>query len=114
MALEDTLWKLDIYENKKGNLVSLLPDTEITAHFRGGIMGGSIACAHYSGNYEGNGNTITISNLEIVLSDCWPGSQDSNFLTALLSAESFEIHGNTMWMINDGGKVVLVFSAHTD
>ena len=109
-TLEDTLWKLDLYANQKGNLVSLLPDTEITAQFSGGVLSGKGNCYDYSGNYEVNGNTISIRNIEMVLGDCWPSSQDSDYWMALSSVRSYEIHGNILEMINAEGKVISIYS----
>ena len=60
--MEDTTWKLESY-GEKGNLKTLVKDTEITAEFKSaeGQVGGSAGCNNYFGGYEINNNELTIN-----------------------------------------------------
>ncbi|UCC64504.1 MAG: META domain-containing protein, partial [Anaerolineae bacterium] len=46
-SLEGTLWKLDAYLNSQGELVSLLPDSEVRAKFQDGQVTGNAGCNSY-------------------------------------------------------------------
>ena len=46
----------------------------------------------------------------MVLGDCWPSSQDSDYWMALSTVRSYEIHGNILEMINAEGKVISIYS----
>ncbi|KYK35859.1 MAG: META domain-containing protein [Theionarchaea archaeon] len=113
--LEGTLWKLDSYVNSDGNVVSVLPNTKITAQFQGGTVGGSAGCNTYSGDYTINGNAITIGPLSSTRMYCTVPvgimEQEYDYLTALESATGYEIEGNTMEMTNADGDVILIFAA---
>lgn len=115
VELEGTLWKLDSYVNNVGNLVSVLPNTEITAQFQNGKVGGSGGCNNYFGDYNISGNAITIGALSSTLMLCtMPDgimAQEGNYLAALQSAASYEIKGNRLVITNAVGDVILVFTA---
>jgi len=114
MTLEDRVWKLDSYVNDAGNLVNLLPDTEITAQFSGGVVGGSAGCNSYSAEYEVHGSAITIGHSRMTLMYCYPEevmNQEQDYISALQEATNYKIKGNTLEMTNADGKVILVFTA---
>jgi heat shock protein HslJ len=115
VELEGTVWNLDTYRNSQGSLVSLLQNTEITAQFQNGTVGGSSGCNSYSGDYTISGNTITIGPLSITLMYCtMPNgimAQEGDYIAALKSAKGYKINGNTLILTNAVGDVVLVFTA---
>jgi heat shock protein HslJ len=113
--LEGTIWNLDSYMDDKGELVSVLPATEITAQFQDGRVGGSAGCNSYFGSYHINGNTITIGPLSSTLMFCGEPEglmkQETNYLAALRSAAHYEITGSKLEMTNADGVLILVFTA---
>jgi heat shock protein HslJ len=115
VPLEGTLWNLDSYMNDRGELVSVLPATEVTAQFQDGRVGGSAGCNSYFGSYHVNGNTITIGPLSSTLMFCGEPEglmkQETNYLAALRSATHYEITGSKLEMTNTDGVLILVFTA---
>ena len=114
-GLEGTLWKLDSYVDSGGIMVTVLPNTGITAQFQNGKVGGSGGCNNYFGDYNISGNAITIGALSSTLMLCtMPDgimTQEGNYLAALQSAASYEIKGNRLVITNAVGDVILVFTA---
>jgi heat shock protein HslJ len=66
------LWNWDSYMNSAGNLVSKLPDTEVTIQFKNGELLGDAGCNTYFGDYTINGTAITIGTLTMTLMYCTP------------------------------------------
>jgi len=60
-SIEDITWKLESY-GEKGNLQTVIQDTETTIEFRSaeGKIAGSGGCNSYFGGYEINKNELTI------------------------------------------------------
>jgi heat shock protein HslJ len=115
VEFEGTVWNLDTYRNSQGSLVGVLQNTEITAQFQNGTVGGSSGCNSYSGDYTISGNALTIGALSITLMYCtMPNgvmAQEGDYIAALKSVTSYRINGNTLIMTNAAGDVVLVFTA---
>lgn len=113
--LEGTQWDLDSYMDKEGTLVTILPNTEITAKFQGGIVNGSSGCNSYTGAYGYKDNTIMIDTLAVTEMYCAEPEgimeQEYDYLTALRLAKNFKIKGSTLEMTNADGTVILVFTA---
>jgi heat shock protein HslJ len=112
--LEGTLWELDSYMNSAGNLVTVLPDTEVTAQFENGQVKGSGGCNNYWGDYTVNGDAITIGLITKNQMYCFPdeiNGQEEDYLAALQSATGYDISGSNLKMTNAGGDVVLIFTA---
>ena len=113
--LEGKLWKLDSYVNSDGNMVSVLPNTEITAQFQSDTVGGSAGCNVYGGDSTISGNAITISSIFTTEAYCYEPAgimeQEYDYLAALESAAGYEIEGSTMEITNADGDVILIFTA---
>ncbi len=113
-VLEGKTWKLDSYVNSEGNMVNILPDTEITARFEGGKVGGSAGCNSYFGSYTISGNSISIGTLTTTLMYCFPPEkmkQEMDYTAALKSATGFKVKGNTLVMTNAKRVEILIFTA---
>ncbi len=116
LNLENTSWKLDSYVNNAGNLVNVLPDTDITAEFQDGEIGGNSGCNNYFGTYEISGcNEIIMGPFNVTLMFCSVPAgimkQEQDYLAALESAAHYSINGNTLVITNAAGEVILVFIA---
>ena len=98
--LEDTRWLLVSY-GEPGNLKDVLPDAEPTARFDSETkeVGGSGGCNTYFGEYELEGNNLTMIG-PFAVTEMWCGDeigeQESDYLDILLAADSFEVDGDTL------------------
>jgi heat shock protein HslJ len=111
--LEGTPWRLDSYVNAQGESVGVLPDTEITAQFEAGEIGGSAGCNRYFGSYEVEGDKLTIGPLASTEMYCYPDEvmdQEMAYLAALGGAASYLVEGDRLEIADSAGLTVLVFA----
>jgi len=104
---------LDAYVNSQGDLVSVLPDTEITAEFQDGQVAGNAGCNNYFGPYEGSGNSLTVGLLGATQMYCASEAlmaQEGEYLAALQSAASYQIKDGKLQIANADREIVLTFS----
>ena len=109
--LEGTRWSLVSYVNKEGELVSVLPDAEITLMFESGEVKGSAGCNSYFGPYEVDDGQMTIGLLGATQMMC-PGpimQQEAAYLAALQSTASYQVEGDRLEIADSSGKTILVF-----
>ena len=112
-SLEEALWKLDSYLNSQGDLVSVLPDTEVTAKFQEDQVTGTAGCNRYFGSYESIGDSLTVGVIGVTEMYCSPETlmaQEGEYLAALQNAASFRIMDGQLQVLNRDGEVVLTFS----
>jgi heat shock protein HslJ len=91
-----------------------LPDTAITANFaEDGTVGGSDGCNVYNATYQVDGNNITITPGISTLMACVEPvmNQATEYLTALESAATYQIQGDTMELRDSGDNAVASFAA---
>jgi len=112
--IENIDWTLVSYGNQN-NPTPVLPITpnDITASFSGGSITGSAGCNSYMGSYQilGNSLSITINSLTLML--CNPPevmNQESTFISALETAQSYQLIGNKLKIPYNGG--VLIFTTN--
>jgi len=110
-VLENIEWSLTSY-GPEGNLKNLLPDTKITATFDSETkgVGGSAGCNHYSGGYTLDGNKLTMKG-PFAVTEMWCGEerdvQERAYLDILMSAETWEVEGDTLTITGSEG--ILIF-----
>ena len=112
-SLEETLWKLDSYLNSQGDLVSVLPDTEVTAKFQEDQVTGTAGCNRYFGPFESIGDSLTVGVIGATEMYCSPETvmaQEGWYLAALQNAASFQIMDDQLQVLNLAGEIVLMFS----
>jgi len=109
--LEGITWVLESYGHPD-DLTAAVPDAETTLIFNEEKkeMGGSGGVNCYGGNYETDGNKLTVKD---VISTLIYGpepvqAQENAFMKILQSAESFKIEGKQLTIT--GAEGVLVFS----
>jgi heat shock protein HslJ len=114
--LTGTEWQLNSFitgETAEGAASSLIAGTTITLLFNEeGSMGGHGGCNSYGSQYQVDGETITISDLVSTLMACEAEGvteQETTYLSALGTVETFAIEGNQLTIKYPGG--ALVFSA---
>jgi heat shock protein HslJ len=109
-------WQLDTFvsgDTADASASSLIAGSTITVMFNeDGSVGGHGGCNSYGGQYQVDGDNLTIGELSRTLMDCEPegvSEQETMYLNALGTAESFSIEGNELTINHPGG--ALVFSA---
>jgi heat shock protein HslJ len=114
-SLEGTIWVLESYLNSEGVLVGPLPDSQVTAVFQDGQIGGNASCNSYFGSYEADADgNLAIGALGMTEMFCMIDelmAQESDFLAALTSSASYLIAEDNLQIEDADGTEVLVFSA---
>jgi heat shock protein HslJ len=108
--VEDKRWVLEWY-GEPGNLKAVLPNTEITATFKGaeGQVSGSAGCNTYSGTFKRQGNNLSVPGpIAVTAMYCSDeiDEQERAYLTILESAKSYIIEDGEL-TINCGEKVLI-------
>jgi len=107
LPLEGTLWSLTSFADA-GAVKSLLVGTEITVQFAGGEVKGTAGCNNYFGGYELDGDSISFGYLASTMMMCEEGvsQQEMEFLTAMQTARSFQISGDQLEVVHEGGTLI--------
>ncbi|NOX61105.1 MAG: META domain-containing protein [Chloroflexi bacterium] len=93
-------------EGRTWLLLNTLPDTEITVAFVRGKVSGSAGCNKFTGNYQTSSDaTMRISDLAGGRMACDQPimDQETNFLTALGSATSFQVQDDQLTLHTGSG-----------
>jgi heat shock protein HslJ len=113
--LAGTSWTVLGYNNGRGGVVSPIIGTELTAAFGvDGTVTGSAGCNTYSAGYEVDGNAIsiglTISTMMACAEPAGIMEQEQEFLTALGTAATYQIRGDSMEMRTAEGSIAVSFA----
>jgi heat shock protein HslJ len=93
-------------------VVNIWIDSDITAEFKDGNMGGSSGCNSYSASYETDGATLTLGPVISTLMACAEeerNQRESEFQTALANVAQYEIRRNTLTLMDADGNLVMTF-----
>lgn len=106
--LSGTAWDVTGYNNGNQAVTSVLAGTALTAAFGpDGTIAGHSGCNQYSGPYNIDGNQITIGPLTSTRKACSDPAgvmeQEIQYLTALQSAATYTIEGNTLELRTQDG-----------
>jgi heat shock protein HslJ len=85
-SLSDTGWQAQSYNNARGGVTSLLPDTAITALFGSdGTIAGDSGCNAYLGTYTVDGESLGIADVGTTPRACDAAidGQEQAYLAAL-------------------------------
>jgi len=105
-SLEGVQWKLVTLNGQPP-----VANTNPTATFTAGQLGGSGGCNSYFGSYRISGSALTIGEMGMTEMYCTdPGvmDQETAFLAALGSVASFRMAGGQLELLNAAGQVVVV------
>jgi putative lipoprotein len=102
-TLEDTTWVLESF-GERGNLKTLIKDTEITIEFKSaeGQFSGTAGCNHYFGSYEVTGSNLSVPGpIGATEMSCGEDidKQEREYLSTLQTARSYNIE--------DGGLTII-------
>ena len=111
-TLETTLWEFLSYA-EQGNVQPILTGTTITAVFdrNVGNVYGSAGCNQYSGGFQAENDTLSVSQLAVtdMFCDSPEGvmEQEQRYLTALEAAERFEAMGTQLQILSSNERILL-------
>jgi heat shock protein HslJ len=111
-GLTGSNWNLTSYSNGQGGLVSVLPNTQVTAFFdSSGRVNGSTGCNDYNGGYQAYDEVLRIGSLNTTQLTCPDdvAAQEQAFLNAMRSAAKMSIFGNQLTVRDNTGTIVLSF-----
>ncbi len=113
-SIEDAMWKLESY-GEKGNLQTVIQDTEITIEFKSeeSKIAGSAGCNSYFGGYEINKNELTIiPPIGSTMMACPEPimDQEQEYFKLLETTETFQIQNDKLTISCSDNKI-LVFDA---
>jgi heat shock protein HslJ len=113
--LQSTSWNVISYNNGKQAVTSVIAGTSLTADFGSdGTLSGNGGCNSYSGTYKQDGNQINIGPLASTKMFCNEPAgvmdQESQFLTALQTAATYQVEGNTLELRTQAGALAVQFS----
>jgi len=117
-GLPGTSWEVISYNNGREAVVSLLTGTDIRLNFAtDGQVSGNAGCNTYSGGYQAGGKALKVGPLVSTQRACdTPAGvmeQEQQYLTALQSAATFEIAGDTLTIRDASGAMQVVAKAST-
>jgi heat shock protein HslJ len=113
-ALTGREWELTYYTNGMGGVVSLVPETVITATFGAdGQVSGSAGCNNYFAGYTAMEGSLTVGPAGMTQMYCEePGGvmdQETMYLQALEQSSSYQIRSGTLTIMDDAGTTLLVY-----
>jgi heat shock protein HslJ len=97
-------------------LTSLRPEQRITAEFLDGRLSGFGGCNTYGADYQAEGNTLTLGEINRTLMDCTNEEfvqLETTYLEILSTITSYEMTADSLTLFDAEGKVVLTFQAAT-
>ncbi|MFC1955921.1 META domain-containing protein [Chloroflexota bacterium] len=108
-SIEDTAWRLELYDEKGDLKAPLVEDTEITIEFRSteSKFGGSGGCNNYFGSYEITKNELTIKPpIGSTMMACTESimNQEQEYFKLLETTETFKMDDNKLTITCSGNK----------
>ncbi len=115
--LAGTSWEVVSYNNGKQAVVGVLPDVKLTTMFgASGQISGSAGCNNFRGGYTSDGvSTIAIEPLATTMMACLEPAgvmeQEMQFLTALTTAATYSVEGNSLELRTADGALAVSMQA---
>ncbi len=112
--LVGTRWEVVNFNNGRGGLITPLVGTRLTMEFGANTsLSGNAGCNTYTTSYQLNGSNITIglpsSTQQLCSEPAGIMEQEADFLiSALPSAATFRINGNTLEILTAGGQTAIL------
>jgi heat shock protein HslJ len=110
-------WQLQAYNNGRDAVVSLLPQTSITAVFgQDGRVSGSAGCNRYTGPYQSSGDTLSIGPLATTRMACAQPvmEQEAAYLAALAATTERQFQDGQLWLRDASGATQATFGLSSD
>ncbi|WP_067075989.1 META domain-containing protein [Methanoculleus horonobensis] len=114
--LAGTAWTLGSFSSPDGETVSsVIVGTTITAVFSDGNVTGNAGCNSYGAGYVLDGTNLTIEPPISTKMHCGEPegvmNQETRYLNLLTSVAGYQIDGNRLDLLDEGGATLLTFSA---
>ncbi|MBT8508053.1 hypothetical protein AZH53_06495 [Methanomicrobiaceae archaeon CYW5] len=114
-SLTGRQWMLTSYTNGVGGVVSMLPETRITATFGAdGQVTGSSGCNNYFAEYMAADDVLAVGAAGMTQMYCEQPDgvmdQETLYLQALERSSSYQIRSGTLTVMDEDGATLLVFS----
>ena len=114
-GLEASDWQLSRYREASGQMLSVLPDTRVTARFKVGELSGNAGCNRYFGSYTlGTDNRLSISApVGATMMACAPpvSEQERQYLSDLSAVVAFQQEDELLRLLDVDHKSVLEYTA---
>jgi heat shock protein HslJ len=113
VTAEGKTWLLAAYTDSEGQMVAPLPDTRITLVLDNSRFTGSAGCNTYNGQYELNGNQVSIQLGATTMMACAEPimAQERAYLTALSQAVAYRAAVDRLELLDIGGRQILSYRA---
>ena len=116
--LANTKWQVTDYANpaQPTGMSTVLLGTTLSAEFSAdNKVGGSAGCNTYSGTYQVQGESLTVSSpLAVTMMMCAEDvmAQETAFLANLQAAKGYKLeeNGQKLHLLNDKGQVTILFN----
>ncbi len=115
VTLTDTLWQATKMNNGTDGVISLLPETTVTAVFAAdNTLSGNASCNMYNTSYQVNGDELQVDpSIVTTRRACAEpiATQEGMYLTALSSAVTYKILGNKLELHDANGSLQISYTA---
>lgn len=112
-SVEGTTWQLTAF-NDGQSLVSVLPNTQISAEFKDGNLSGSSGCNNYSGTFQQTEQSLTFGLLAATEMYCGEPvglmEQETAYLNAISKVARYAIDGNRLTLFDAEGRIMAEFA----
>jgi heat shock protein HslJ len=111
-SLEGTTWLLESYADPQGAMQPVVSDTQVTALFAEGRVGGNSGCNSYVGQYETSRPNISVAVSASTMMFCPPEEvmqQELNYLARLGNAAYYLIQEEELRISDEAGDTILRF-----
>lgn len=111
--LINTVWNLQSFETRHGEIILVEPDEKYTINFHDGTkselkVSGKKDCNLFNGDYEsGSQNSLSIDNLKSTLMFCTKFTMEKAYYQAIDKAASYQISGNKLTIFTSDSLAVL-------
>jgi heat shock protein HslJ len=114
VSLDGTQWLLQSYIDLKGNLLDVLPGTEITISFQNAQVVGAAGCNRYFAEYQLQIDRLAFTPFSITEKYCTGPEglmdQERQYLQTLGTVKRFKIVDGRLQLLDVGGQTVLTYT----
>lgn len=112
--LEGSFWDLQSYRDEDGTLQEVIPQVQTNIKFNTLEIGGSSGCNTFFGSYTVDGEWIFVGVLASTEIFCDEPEgvmeQERSYLSAINNAQTYQINGDELQMINSEGDILLTYN----
>lgn len=111
-SLTDTYWKLEqVGERSAPPPAGQNTQAHLVLYGDGGRLRGATGCNSLQGQYQTNGNDLTLSNLTRTERACMGDNVADDFVAALENTRGYQVKGQQLTLLDDEGQPLAVLRA---